>query len=165
MALHSREISPKSRTLLLIGAIICIVVVAAAALLFLSACNTDAEPTNESANSAEELEATETQNFVSYNPEAIATIQDSAEGTSGDMYSHLWFISGTITNIDDNSEVITVMVDTSSDYSQYLMSEIYIDNSASPDGSIAYSVGDVVEIRFLPEPEEGLIKPTEMYAV
>lgn len=165
MALHSREISPKSRTLLLVGSIICIVAIAASALSFLTACNADAQPTNESANSAEELEVTETQSFVSYNSEAIATIQGSAEGKSGDIYSHLWFVSGTITNINDGSGIITVAVDASSDYSQYLMSEIYIDNSASSDGSSAYSVGDVVEIRFLPEPEEGLIKPTEMYTV
>ena len=86
-------------------------------LLCLIASNSRGDLVNASDNYTKDWEVKEIQNMTSYNHDAIAAIKSTEQGVSGGMLSHLWSISGTITNIDSSNDVITVKVDNKSDYS------------------------------------------------
>lgn len=137
------------------------------ALLFVSGALGDqkgAERSDNGGASLAETDIEEMQSFASYDMEAIATISGTEEGASGGALSHLWIVTGRVVRSVDGGTVL-VRVNGDCDYSKYLMQDIYIDCLSLPDQGKGYSAGDTVEIRFLPNLSQGVIKPVEMFRI
>lgn len=121
--------------------------------------------TDKGINFTDDLKFTEEQNYTSYNHERIDTIKETEKGEVGGFFDHLWLISGTITSINNDNEIITITIDDESDYSHYLMPEIFLDGHRILDQIDTLSINQKVDIKFLPNPNNEIIEPFELKVI
>lgn len=93
------------------------------------------------------------------NAAALSDVSGVPEGSSGGLMSHQWKVEGEVAELDERNNVAVLSVDDEDLYFQYLNSPIAV----SVEGKSGVSVGDRVQVTFLPPgSEETILYPSDL---
>lgn len=93
------------------------------------------------------------------NAAALSDVSGVPEGSSGGLMSHQWRVEGEVAELDERNNVAVLSVDDEDPYFRYLNNPIAV----SVEGESGVSVGDRVQVTFLPPgSEETILYPSDL---